>query len=143
MANNALNEYIAAELSEAAYLPVNVFDRNIDGWKDVTDTIAKETGKQFFNNSEQNYSNEFRVFVNDAAKQVVIAFKGSKQLSNWVSDINPFDQGFSAYQSIADNAQIYLNRAKEDFVGYTVFTDGHSLGGGMAQSFAVQGILQR
>ena len=46
---SSLNESNAGLLSEAAYNDVKVFDRNIDGWHEITDTLQRETNLNFFN----------------------------------------------------------------------------------------------
>src|ERR1017187_2835958 len=141
-ANNAINEYSAAELSLAAYLPVDVFENSIAGWQDVTGKISKELNKNFYDQLADNNQpiNEFRVFVNTVAKQIVIAFKGSNNASNFISALKPADQGYSSYVAIEQLANDYLNQLINfDYKdkGYTILTDGHSLGGGMAQEFAL------
>jgi hypothetical protein len=100
-------------------------------------------GQPYFNSDPTNFTNEFRILVN-TDNQLVIAFKGSKQIENFLSDLNPTDLGYSQYSLIATQAQAYydfLMLPGGKYAGYTVFTDGHSLGGGMAQSFAVQNNL--
>jgi putative lipase involved disintegration of autophagic bodies len=78
-------------------------------------------------------STQMRVFVNDATKQVVFAFRGTDNLSNGVSDIK--DSGASAYREIHAAAKGSYGTASTDYSGYQIITTGHSLGGGMAQSF--------
>jgi hypothetical protein len=81
---------------------------------------------------------QFMTYVNASTKQVVITFKGSSTLNDFISDLNPKNEGASDYQAIEAAAhQSFLDIEKE-YPGYTIFTDGHSLGGGMAQTFALQ-----
>src|SRR3569623_492663 len=153
MASTPINEYIAALLSDAAYTTAGTTattagDGKINlaayGWADITETLQKTLGTNYFNNSQDGFTNEFRKFQNEGDHQIVFAYKGSKQLENWVSDLNLTDQGYSQYLSIEAAAQNYYYYIKNNsgpgrkFADYTVFTDGHSLGGGMAQCFAVQ-----
>jgi len=81
-------------------------------------------------------SNQMRAFVNDTTKQVVFAFKGTDNLSNGVSDI--VDSGASAYLEIHDALNTSYSSATANYSGYQILTDGHSLGGGMSQSFALE-----
>lgn len=146
---NPLNEQIAGELSSAAYTkPTAQFTpaQNLPaGWRDITGELQDKTRTPYHDGgvNPAKASNEFRVFANDSTHQLVVAFKGSDSLQNWKSDLNPLDQGYSSYQAIQQNAQKYLDEVKRDpaYKNYAQFTDGHSLGGGMAQCFAVQNNL--
>ncbi|AMP15467.1 hypothetical protein [Collimonas pratensis] len=84
-------------------------------------------------------SNQMRVFVNDATKQIVFAFKGSDNYSNFKSDL--VDSGAGEYAKLRDQAMQSLALAKGDYPGFQIIADGHSLGGGMAQSFALENNL--
>lgn len=82
--------------------------------------------------------NQFNVYVNRTTKEVVISFKGSDAGSNWSSDL--INAGASEFSKIRDQAQTALTNIQNDdrLTGYTISTAGHSLGGGMALSFAVR-----
>jgi hypothetical protein len=82
--------------------------------------------------------NQFVIEVNSDTKQIVISFKGSDALSNWKSDLS--NGGGSEYLKIVQQAQDAYNTLKADstFAGYTFSTTGHSLGGSMAQMFALK-----
>ena len=80
-------------------------------------------------------ANSFTVFTNGT--QAVIAFKGSDNVSNFKSDLG--NSGGSAWESIAPQANSVLADLRNS--GYNVETTGHSLGGGMAQTFALENNL--
>jgi hypothetical protein len=67
------------------------------GWEDITAWAAANAGV-----SSGDLSNQFRVFVNSntSSPEIVFAFKGSSSPSNWISDLDTTDQGFTQYQSI-------------------------------------------
>ena len=127
-----IDEQNAGLFSAAAYTPigqsVDMDKFKLVGWRDVTLQVAPI------------YSaggvDEFRVFVNDTSKQVVMAFKGSDDWSNFKSALT--DSGFKDYKDLHQAAIDALLAINDDFTGYKVLTDGHSLGGGMAQSFALE-----
>lgn len=81
-------------------------------------------------------NNQVRVFVNDDTHQVVFAFKGTNNVSNGLSDVA--DAGASAYASIHDQVMSQFDNAKNKYPGYSIVSTGHSLGGGMAQSFSLE-----
>lgn len=144
---NSINEYIAAQLSDAAYdNPTTALEcvKGVpDGWFDITNSVNSLLVKPlpFYDKTIGTFDNEFRIFANDISHQIAIVFKGSSiNFSNWASDINPVDQGYSQYQQIEVAAQAYFDALSSDKVYgyYSFYTDGHSLGGGMAQSFSVK-----
>jgi hypothetical protein len=110
-----------------------------DDWVDVrlsVPSLYEGYGDQ--RNSSGTLENRFIIAVNKDAKQVVISFKGSDALSNWTSDLT--NGGASEYRKIVDEAQIVFDLLKADgtFAGYAFSTTGHSLGGSMAQTFALK-----
>ncbi|WP_307732341.1 hypothetical protein [Massilia sp. MB5] len=143
--NSTLTTFVAAMLSDAAYTPVNTKATTVSGgikladygWNDITPELAKLIGR-YYNGNPQDYTNAFRVLQNQSTKQLVMAFKGSKQIENFLSDLDPTDLGYSQYMEIRSAAATYLKHLRKNYPDYTVIADGHSLGGGMAQSFAVE-----
>ncbi|MHB8562380.1 MAG: alpha/beta hydrolase family protein [Acidiferrobacteraceae bacterium] len=85
-------------------------------------------------------NNEFRVFINPTDHQIVIAFKGTSTSANWASDLTPSDEGATQYNDIMNQAQAVYDQLKGNskYSSYHFFTDGHSLGGEMAQAFALK-----
>ncbi len=88
---------------------------------------------------------QFIVFVNESEKQVVIAFKGSDNISEFMSDLS--DTGYYVWTELKAKAEERLTLVREKYkykdasnnnISYTVFSDGHSLGGGLAQTFALE-----
>jgi hypothetical protein len=108
----------AGILSEAAYTAVGTFNESLpNGWQDITQTVAPDLFGGAPNSGYSNATattaatNEFRVFIN-SDHQIVIAFKGSNNASNFESDLNLNDQGASAYNSIAAQALTALKNIK-------------------------------
>ncbi|GAB6852808.1 hypothetical protein JCM10599A_66120 [Paraburkholderia kururiensis] len=133
-------------LAMAAYpnpvqpLPVN--EQVSSGWQDVTAVVSGlSNGYGDQRNSSGTLENRFVVAVNTDTKQVVISFKGSDALSNWTSDLA--NAGASEYLKIAGQAQAVYDQLTSDptLSGYTFSTAGHSLGGAMAQMFALKNNL--
>jgi hypothetical protein len=67
---------------------------------------------------------------------VVIAFRGSSNLVNYESDL--LNSGGSAWEAIKPVFQQALAQVQKDYPGYQIMTDGGSLGGGMAQTAALE-----
>jgi Ca2+-binding RTX toxin-like protein len=116
-----LDTTTAAQLSKAAYPG----EPPPAGWT-VFDT--KSTG-----------DNSVTAFFNANTNQVVMAFKGSNNVSNFQSDL--FNSGAAAWQEISPLASQLLDAVRTQFPRYQIVTDGHSLGGGMAQTFALENQL--
>lgn len=92
-------------------------------------------------NANGQVENQFNVIVNNdpGIKQVVISFKGSDNLNNFASDFaNAGAAEFAKIQAQAQDAYKALTEPGSPYAGYTISVAGHSLGGGMAQSFAVK-----
>jgi hypothetical protein len=114
---------VAAELSQAAYdtyEPANL----PPGWVD-------DLG-YYFNDG----TNSFSTFVNAATQQVVIAFKGTDTWTQFESDVA--DEGGAEWESIKGEFASVLAAVRAALPGYQITTDGHSLGGGMAQTAALE-----
>jgi trimeric autotransporter adhesin len=133
------NNLIAAQLSNAAYTPLATYQSGgalpasapvPAGW--VADpALSGNDGTD----ANPGGNNQFITFVNTTTNQVMITFKGTDNLSNGVSDIA--SSGGTAWQSIQPVAQAALFLIQVAYPGYQIMTDGHSLGGGLAQSFAL------
>ncbi|NML31737.1 alpha/beta hydrolase family protein [Paraburkholderia antibiotica] len=138
------------QLAKAAYptnpnnpLPAN--EQVSSDWVDVSvlvNFLQPGYNTQYKLNSDGTPSttleNQFVIKVNQSTKQIVISFKGSDALSNWTSDLT--DGGASEYLKIVDQVQAAYDALSADsvFAGYTFSTTGHSLGGAMAQTFALK-----
>jgi len=103
---SGINDLTAARLSQAAYTSYLDYalhgaalpsDLSAAGWRVDIDNSYRSPGG----------FNQFITFVNDNDHQVVIAFKGSDCLSNYISDLS--DSGYSAYQSVRSAAVEKLN----------------------------------
>lgn len=142
--NSVSGRIVAAQLSKAAYVTLSKYkDGTSDplpaGWHVDTERSATDA-----ENGISDSDNQFIVFVNDTTKQVVIAFKGSDTYSNFKSDL--LNSGAEEYLSIKTNAESKFNSdidknyigIKDQYSDYQIVTDGHSLGGGMAQTFGVE-----
>jgi hypothetical protein len=89
-------------------------------------------------NASGKLENQFKVSINTETQQISIDFKGSDALSNWKSDLG--NAGASDFAKIEAKAQAALEalQSNPDFKSYSFAATGHSLGGGMAQSFALK-----
>ncbi|MFN3494670.1 MAG: hypothetical protein ACK40L_09200 [Hydrogenophaga sp.] len=89
-------------------------------------------------NAEGKLENQFQVSINRETKEITFDFKGSDAWSNWKSDLA--NAGASEFAKIAPQAQaVYEHlRQQPQFQDFRFAATGHSLGGGMAQSFALR-----
>src|ERR1700733_6290176 len=83
----------AAQLSVAAYTPLDLYQADSPpplpaGWVADTDHSG----------SSDDNANQFITFVNNSTHQVVIAFKGSDNASNFESDL--LNDGGAAYSEL-------------------------------------------
>ncbi|WP_457393709.1 calcium-binding protein [Roseateles sp. P5_E1] len=144
----SIDQLQAAKLSKAAYTQPLLTATDLPaGWSDLSELIQTISGIDYFDTSTSSkYENEFRVFANDSTHEIAFAFKGSDKLGNFLSDLAPSDQGYTEYLKLAGKASAYLSllqntAALSQYKDYRVFTTGHSLGGAMAQNFAIEHML--
>ncbi|PKO64400.1 MAG: hypothetical protein CVU22_24540 [Betaproteobacteria bacterium HGW-Betaproteobacteria-16] len=92
-------------------------------------------------NPDGKLENRFMVSINPRTQEITFDFKGSDAWSNWKSDLG--NAGASEFAKIEGQAQAALNalQADERYKDYRFAATGHSLGGGMAQSFALRNQL--
>lgn len=116
MSTPSISDLTAAQLSNAAYgsSPIP------PGWT------------QAFVYSTLDGTSSVTVYLN--GNNAVFAFKGSDNLSNFKSDLS--DDGGSAWKDLRTVADAGFDRYSSE--GYNVIATGHSLGGGMAQTFALE-----
>ncbi|MCE1242905.1 calcium-binding protein [Oryzomicrobium sp.] len=150
----AYQSYPEAANKQALPIPAgwDSLGESAEGSLGLTDTWNQQFG------SNNKLENQFVVFVNEKEHQVVISFKGSDAGSNWQSDL--LDAGAAEFAKIWPKAQEaydllsgkkpILNPdgtpvldkngmpVKSPYADWTFITAGHSLGGGMAQSFALR-----
>ncbi|EAS02303.1 lipase family protein (macronuclear) [Tetrahymena thermophila SB210] len=106
---------------------------------------------QVFNNKE--FQSQAYCGYDIKAQSVIVAFRGTDQVQNWLSNINfvpvkylndqckdcKIHQGF---MNILDSIQFELNQCvinlKKQYNSTSILVTGHSLGGAMATLFAVQ-----
>jgi hypothetical protein len=134
---NSIQWGLNSQTNSAAFEAAELLNSN--GWVDETVSLLGQfaaTSKLTFHDAQND--NEFRVFVNTITGQAVFAFKGSNNLNNFISDLSPTDQGATAYQSIEAGAVALFQAMNASGQFSQIFADGHSLGGGMAQTFALQ-----
>jgi trimeric autotransporter adhesin len=139
---NGISPLVAAQLSDDAYTPLSTYlaptpDNPLPvvpaGWTPLLqDSNVGGTA------SAPDQYNQFITFVDTTTKQIVVAFKGSDNLSNFKSDL--IDSGASEWESVKANFLQALSLLQNDpaYSGYQIMTDGHSLGGGMAQTAALE-----
>jgi hypothetical protein len=139
-AETTIDPLTVAELSAAAYTPISNYQSGITQTTEYVDngnTLSLPVGWSVnVSLSGINGADQFLTLVNNSTQQVVIAFKGTNNVSDGVSDIA--NDGSSAYLSLQKVAAGMLANIKSTYAGYQIVTDGHSLGGGMAQTFAVE-----
>jgi Lipase (class 3) len=89
-------------------------------------------------NADGKLENQFKVSINTETRQISFDFKGSDAWSNWKSDLG--NAGASEFAKIQEQAQRAFEALKNDerYKDYRFAATGHSLGGGMAQSFALR-----
>ena len=105
--------------------------------KDAQGCLVQE-GWNTQHNAKGTLENQFMVSVNPRTHQISFDFKGSDALSNWGSDLgNAGASEFAKIQAKAQAAYDYLSQ-HPDYKHYHFSATGHSLGGGMAQSFALK-----
>lgn len=87
--------------------------------------------------SQNDGTDQVRVFFNDSAgvNEIVMAFRGTANLGNWKDDFR--SNGQDAYGTFFPDIVAAYDTALSDHPSDKVFVDGHSLGGGLAQDFAV------
>ncbi|WP_353396614.1 hypothetical protein [Hydrogenophaga sp. 5NK40-0174] len=101
-------------------------------------TKVVQEGWNTQHNESATLENMFRVSINETSREISFDFKGSDAWSNWKSDLG--NSGASEFAQIQAKAQAAFDAISKDprFEGYTFAATGHSLGGGMAQSFALK-----
>lgn len=120
----------AGLFSQAAYDPIKTDESSLlPNW---TEDV---------NASAINGSDQVRVFVNNSpgVDEIVMAFKGVYDLQGFKNAVN--NNGAVDYSSFYQGILSAYTQAKNDNPGDTVIVDGHSLGGGLAQDFALQNNL--
>lgn len=92
-------------------------------------------------NMEGKLENQFMISINNKTKQITFDFKGSDAWSNLVSDFG--NAGANEFAKIQAQAQKAFDEisTSPDYKDYHFAATGHSLGGGMAQSFALKNNL--
>lgn len=114
----------AGLFSEAAYHLDGTGESQLTGWAEVADA------------SQETSIDRIRVFVNNTADEVVLAFKGTDNITNILLSVA--DSGQAEYNNFHSYIETAYNKATVEYSGYKFFVDGHSLGGGMAQDFALE-----
>lgn len=89
-------------------------------------------------NADGVLENQFKVSINEKTQQITFDFKGSDAWSNWESDLG--NAGASEFAKIQAKAQAAFEALQKDkrYKTFSFAATGHSLGGGMAQSFALR-----
>lgn len=89
-------------------------------------------------NAQGQLENQFQVSINRETQEITFDFKGSDAWSNWKSDLG--NAGASEFAKIQAQAQAAFEHLSQhpEFRHFRFAATGHSLGGGMAQSFALR-----
>ncbi|MFW5331232.1 lipase family protein [Hydrogenophaga sp. ZJX-1] len=106
--------------------------------KDPTTGQVTQEGWNTQHNADGQLENQFKVSINDKTHEISFDFKGSDAWSNWKSDLG--NAGASEFTKIQEQAQRAFEALRNDerYKDYRFAATGHSLGGGMAQSFALR-----
>jgi hypothetical protein len=106
--------------------------------KNPTTGKVTQEGWNTQHNADGQLENQFKVSINDKTHEISFDFKGSDAWSNWKSDLG--NAGASEFAKIQEQAQRAFEALKNDerYKDYRFAATGHSLGGGMAQSFALR-----
>ncbi|OKL61425.1 hypothetical protein UA08_03144 [Talaromyces atroroseus] len=86
------------------------------------------------------------IAVDTTHKLIILSFRGSSDLSNWIADIDfpltdasdicsgcKFHEGFwDAWETVASNITAQIESALSTYPGYTLVSTGHSLGAALA-----------
>lgn len=91
------------------------------------------------------------VAVDSVRKEVVVAFRGSSGLRNWIADLTflqvpcnyttgcAVHSGFKiAWESIREYTLDFIKAAFAEYPGYTLVVTGHSLGGAVGTLAAIE-----
>ena len=105
--------------------------------KDAQGRLLQE-GWNTQHSADGKLENQFMVSINRETHQITFDFKGSDAWSNWKSDLG--NAGASEFAKIEVKAQAAFDALRNDerYKDYHFSATGHSLGGGMAQSFALK-----
>jgi 20S proteasome alpha/beta subunit len=129
-----IDNLTAALLSNAAYVPLATYAAN-----GAPANVLPTDWHVDTSHSASNGDNQFIVFVNDVTNQVVVGFKGTDTTSQLKSDLT--NDGAAQWASLKSEFESQLASIQTNYAGYEVMTDGHSSGGGMSQTAALENNL--
>ena len=121
--SSGISNLVAAELSEAAY----------DGLSPPTCRRAGRTTSPITSTAAATRS---ALSSTRRRSRWSIAFRGTTTLAQLQSDVS--DQGGAEWEAIKGEFASVLASVQAALPGYQIMTDGHSLGGGMAQTAALE-----
>jgi hypothetical protein len=139
--NEELDDLVAAQLSSAAYTPLAEWglgrprrSPELPGGWEVEPRLSIYGG----NSNVIDRTVQMIAFKNAGTREFVFAFKGSDDGSNFKSDFH--NSGGTAWESLKSNFEVVHDAAHSlnEYKDYRKFVTGHSLGGGMAQTAAVE-----
>jgi hypothetical protein len=137
---NPVSPLVAAQLSQASYTSLAQFlsaNQASPGSLPTGVTLPAGWTVDYANSgTDAAGNNQFITFVNESSQQVMVTFKGSNNLENWQTDLQ--NSGGSAFDALSPIVNTIMPQILSQYSDYQIMTDGHSLGGGLAQSFALQ-----
>ena len=115
-----------AQLSAAVYDAGTSKEMNVEGWKRIKG--MGQIGESGF---------KATVYISEARKEIVIAFAGTQDAKDWVTDIAALMATPAQYKEAKDFTSKTVKKIAEKYGNdYKITVTGHSLGGGLAQSVA-------
>lgn len=139
-----------AQWAAAAYCSNNL-DSTGDAITCADDYCPEVDSSTTVSLSEFNESNDFGdtagfVAADKTNEQIVVAFRGSSSISNWIANLDfvltdasslcdgcEAHMGFlECWETVADSITFQVESAMQTYSGYTLVVTGHSLGGAIA-----------
>lgn len=134
-AAGGISPLLAAQLSWAGYQDLRQgstqpYASGVPGWQ-------IDPSYSYADSGPSGTGNQYLFMFNQATGQAGFVFRGTQPLNGneWYSDFE--DAGGTNWKSLQVNFEASLVASESAYSGYSLFTDGHSLGGGLAQTGAL------
>ena len=115
-------------------------------WREATKSVGYDSTGSGGPTDFKVSGGAYRTFVNDMTGEAVIAYKGSDfrgsdifGIRDWIDDLNPFSMGAKTYDTVSNATRDTIKYLEANNIDRSdIYTVGHSLGGALAQSAALQ-----